>query len=49
MALYPEDKRAAFIGLIVTAIALFVIAFTIVELTNRKFAGHEEGKAAETR
>jgi hypothetical protein len=49
MALYPEDKRAAFIGLIVTAVALFVIAFTIVELTNKKFAGEKSEKAAETR
>jgi hypothetical protein len=39
------DKRSAFTGMIVTAIALFVIAFTIVQLTNAKYAG--EGAHAE--
>ena len=50
MSLYAGDKRAAFVGLIVTAAVLFVMAFTIVKLTNAKFAGHKaEGKAAETK
>jgi len=44
MALYPEDKKAAFIGLIVTAILLFTMSFTIVKLTNAKYA-HEKGEA----
>jgi hypothetical protein len=35
------DKRSAFIGMIVTALILFVFAFTIVQLTNSKFAGAE--------
>jgi hypothetical protein len=43
MALYPEDKRAAFVGLIVTTIGLLIVALTVVELTNRSFEGHEKG------
>ena len=43
--LEPGDKRAAIIGMIVTAVALFVLAFTIVQLTNAKYAG--EGTHAE--
>lgn len=39
--LEPSDKRTAFVGLIVTGIALFIFAFTIVQLTNAKFAGDE--------
>ena len=42
---HHDDKRAAFTGLIVTAVALFIIAFTIVKLTNAKFASHEAGGA----
>ena len=50
MALHVGDKKAAFIGMIVTAALLFVMAFTIVKLTNAKFAGHAEGgKAGETK
>ncbi|HEY7565992.1 MAG TPA: hypothetical protein VH762_00365 [Gemmatimonadaceae bacterium] len=46
--LQPEDKKAALTGLVITAISLFIMAFTIVLLTNRKFAGaeHEKGAAA---
>ncbi|HEX9564885.1 MAG TPA: hypothetical protein VF981_12965 [Gemmatimonadaceae bacterium] len=33
------DKKSAFIGMIVTAIALFIVAFTIVQLTNASYAG----------
>jgi hypothetical protein len=44
MSLYPEDKKAAFIGLIVTAVLLFAMSFTIVKLTNAKFA-REKGEA----
>ena len=47
MSLYAGDKRAAFVGMIVTAGLLFIMAFTIVKLTNAKFARHE--KAAETK
>jgi hypothetical protein len=40
------DKSAAYKGLIVTAILLFVMAYTIVQLTNRQFAGHAESAPA---
>ena len=50
MSLYPEDKKAAFIGMIVTAVLLFAMSFTIVKLTNAKFARHAaEAKAGETK
>ena len=39
--LEPGDKRSAVVGLIVTSIALFLFAYTIVQLTNAKFAGGE--------
>lgn len=45
----PNDKKAAFAGLIVTALALFVIAYGIVLWTNARFEGHEKaGSAAES-
>ena len=34
------DKSAAFTGLILGAIAIFVIVFAIVRFTNAKYAGH---------
>lgn len=37
---HKADARAAFTGLIVGALALLVIMYGIVQLTNRKFAGH---------
>lgn len=42
----PGDKAAAFKGLIVTAVLLLVMAYSIVLLTNRKFAGHAAEGAA---
>ncbi|MEW5919039.1 MAG: hypothetical protein AB1762_21730 [Gemmatimonadota bacterium] len=44
--LQPEDKKAAMTGMAVTAIALFLMAFAIVLMTNAKFAGAEHGKSA---
>ena len=35
------DKRSAYVGMIVTAVLLFVFAFGIVLWTNSKFAGRE--------
>lgn len=32
-------------GMVVTAISLFIIAFVIVMLTNKKFEGAEHGAA----
>lgn len=49
MALFKEDKSAAFTGLIITAALLFLMGLTIVELTNRKYAGEHGAKAAETK
>jgi hypothetical protein len=50
MPLHSGDKKAAFIGMIVTTALLFIMAFTIVKLTNAKFAGHAaEGKTGETK
>jgi hypothetical protein len=45
--LEPGDKKAAYRGLIITAILLFLLSFTIVQLTNRKYAG-EKGAHPET-
>ena len=50
MSLYDGDKRAAFVGLVVTAALLFIMSFTIVKLTNAKFAREKgEAKAGETK
>lgn len=38
------DMKAAFTGLIVGAIAVFIILFTVVKLTNAKYA-HEKPAA----
>ncbi len=47
MALFKEDKSAAMIGMVVTAALLVIMSFTIVKLTNAKYAGekHEAGAA----
>jgi hypothetical protein len=42
---HPGDKSAAFTGLILGAIAIFVIMFAIVRLTNSHY---ENEKAAHT-
>ena len=44
----PGDKKAGFTGLIVGAIVLFCIMFTIVQLTNRHYAGRAEPAATAT-
>jgi hypothetical protein len=43
---HKSDARAAFMGLILGAIVLFGILYTIVRLTNAKYAGHSEAPAA---
>lgn len=45
---HGSDKKAAMTGFVVTAVLLFLMAFTIVKLTNAKYAG-EKGAAAETK
>lgn len=42
---HKADARAAFLGLIIGAIVLFGIMYTIVRLTNAKYAGHAEPAA----
>jgi hypothetical protein len=37
----PGDKKAGFMGLIIGGIAVFLIAWGIVHLTNRKYAGEK--------
>lgn len=46
---HPEDRSAAFTGLIVGAIALSVIVLGIVKMTNASFASHEKPAAEATR
>jgi hypothetical protein len=42
------DKSAGFTGLILGAIAIFIVLFAIVRLTNAKYAGeHAETPAAQ--
>ena len=41
----PGDKSAGFTGLILGAIAIFIVLFAIVRLTNAKYAGHTESPA----
>ena len=36
----PEDKKAAFIGLVGGLVAILVTVLVVVQLTNRKFASH---------
>jgi hypothetical protein len=50
MSEHTSDKGAAFTGMIVTAVLLFIMCFTVVQLTNAKFAGHgAEAKAGQTK
>ena len=44
---HKADARAAFMGLILGAIALFAIMYTIVRLTNAKYARHSEAAAVQ--
>ncbi len=43
-----SDAKAAFTGLIVGAIVLFLIVVGIVKWTNSKFAAHAPAAAVET-
>lgn len=43
---HKADAKAAFTGLIVGAIALLAIMYTIVQLTNKKFEGHSAAASA---
>ncbi len=41
----PSDRKAAFTGLIVGAVLVFVILFMVVKLTNASFAAEHAEKA----
>lgn len=41
----PSDRKAAFTGLIIGAVAVFIILFSVVMVTNAS-AGKEEGAPA---
>lgn len=47
--LQGSDKSAAFKGLVVTALLLFALAFSIVKLTNQKYANLKEAGPAATK
>ena len=42
---HPGDKSAGFTGLILGAIAIFLIVFAIVHLTNAKYSGEKAESA----
>lgn len=44
---HKADARAAFMGLIFGAIALLIIMYTIVYLTNKQYEGHSAAPAAQ--
>ena len=43
---HPSDRRAAYTGFILGAVALLIIVYSIVRLTNAHFAGKEGAKPA---
>jgi hypothetical protein len=42
----PSDRKAAYTGLIVGAIAVFIILFAVVKVTNASFAAEAAEKPA---
>ena len=42
---HKADARAAFMGLIIGAIVLFALLYTIVRITNAKYASPSEAAA----
>jgi hypothetical protein len=44
----PGDKSAGFTGMILGAIAIFLVLFAIVRLTNAKYEGEHAGAPAAT-
>ena len=42
---HKSDARAAFMGLIIGALVLLGMVYTIVRLTNAKYASHSEAAA----
>jgi hypothetical protein len=48
-AYHPEDRKAAVTGLIVGIVALLVVCYTVVKLTNAKFGAHTPAAAEATK
>lgn len=46
MSLYPEDKKAAFVGLFGGAILVLVMILGVLQWTNMKYASHEQAAEA---
>jgi hypothetical protein len=46
---HGSDKAAAFRGLVVTAILLFLLVISIVKLTNRAYSSGEGAHATRTK
>lgn len=46
---HPEDRRAAFTGLIVGVVALAIVVVGVVKLTNAKFGAHDKPAAEATK
>ena len=44
----PGDKKAGFMGLIIGGIAVFLIAWGIVHLTNKNYEGEKAGASTPT-
>lgn len=42
----PSDRTAAFTGLILGAVFVFVVLLMTVKVTNARFAAHHEAKTA---
>lgn len=40
MSLYPQDKPAAFMGLVGGAVLIAALCFALVQWTNAQFASH---------
>jgi hypothetical protein len=46
MTNHPSDRKAAYSGLIFGVVAMFIMVYTIVTLTNKHYAGEKGAKAA---
>lgn len=45
MPLFRGDMKAGYLGLIAAVVAMLIILFGMVQLTNMKFEGHELPRA----
>lgn len=44
----PSDRKAAFSGLILGAVVVFIVLLGVVKVTNARFAGHAGGEKSES-